>query len=300
MHEENKKFNVVGIGEILWDLLPTGKKLGGAPANFAFNANSLGANGIIVSSIGDDPDGNEILSELGSMQLSKKYIQTDYVHPTGTVDVFLDNQGKPDYVIHQNVAWDNILEDDNLISLTQKTHAVCFGSLAQRSKVSRETIQSFIRKLSEDSIKIFDINLRQNYYNRSLIDFNLQLANCLKLNDEELNILVGQLKFQGDEDIIIQKLIDMYELNYIILTKGDKGSNIYSRGKTSHLKPSEINVVDTIGAGDAFTAAFIVGLLNHQPLNRIHHLANNLASFICTKKGATPSIPKVITEEFNT
>jgi len=187
------KFTVVGIGEILWDMLPSGKKLGGAVTNFAYHASVLGANAYVVSSVGADEPGREIITKVGELGLSDQYIQLDTSHPTGTVDVTLDANGIPSYVIHENVAWDYIEFTEDCLELAKKADAICFGSLAQRAETSRNTIigflESTIKEKNDRCLKVFDINLRQNFYNKEIIHQSLQYANVLKLNEEESKVV---------------------------------------------------------------------------------------------------------------
>jgi fructokinase len=280
----------VGIGEILWDLLPTGKILGGAPANFAFHLNSLGIKSFPVSAVGSDDLGNEILGSLKHKSLSTDYIQINSDFSTGTVDVKLDETGKPVYIIHQNVAWDNIVFNDMLEELASKCNAVCFGSLAQRNDASRKTIFEFLSKTSDKAIKVFDINLRQEYYSEQIIRTCLNSANILKLNDDELDVVADLMGYKGEEGELLAKIQNDFNLDSISYTKGDKGSMLILRDKTSFQEPEKVDIVDTVGAGDAFTAGLVYGLLNDLELDKIHQIANGLATFVCTKKGATPAI----------
>jgi fructokinase len=279
---------IAGLGEILWDMLPEGKQLGGAPANFAYHCQSLGAESYIVSSIGNDISGHEIINKLQNIGLSSEYIQKDNEHPTGTVDVKLDAQGKPEYVINENVAWDFIKKSDQILDLAAKCDAVCFGTLAQRSAVSQQTIQYFLNSTRKNCLRILDINLRQLYFNKDVIEQSLGLANCLKLNDEELPVVAKILNINGSNNKIVESLRFKYNLELIAVTKGDKGSNLYSSESDSKLKTPKIKVLDTVGAGDAFTAVLALGWLQNVPLEKIHSKATELAAFVCTKKGATP------------
>lgn len=286
----NKEMIAVGLGEILWDLLPAGKVLGGAPANFAFQLNSLGIISYPVSAVGDDDLGDEIINSLESNSLSTEFIQKNSSYPTGTVVVDLDESGKPVYTIHQNVAWDNIEFENKLGELAAKCDAVCFGSLAQRSWTSRKTIIEYLSKTSENSIKVFDINLRQKYYSEEIINICLKSATILKLNDDELTVISDMLGYSGEEEYMLSKIQNDFSLDIISYTKGGNGSLLILPDKSSFQEPEKVEVVDTVGAGDAFTAGLVYGLLNELDLEHTHKIANRLATFVCSKKGATPKL----------
>ncbi|NOQ35254.1 MAG: carbohydrate kinase, partial [Methylococcaceae bacterium] len=279
--------HVIGLGEILWDLLPDGKKLGGAPANFAYHAHAISSNKVeayIASAIGNDALGREIQAQLNDLGVNQDYLAIDEQHKTGTVTVTVDNQGQPDYCIDKNVAWDFIPSISK--SLINKADAVCFGSLAQRSPVSVQTILNFLDGLPENTLRIFDINLRQQFYNVEVIDESLKRANVFKINDEELQIIAQLFKLSGDENTLLAKLSEQYQLKLCILTKGDKGSVLYTVEQTSIHQGFKVVVKDTVGAGDAFTAAVVIGLLNDFELDYMHDCANRLAAFVCASFGA--------------
>ncbi len=291
--KEEKKPLVVGIGEILWDILPSGKKLGGAPANFAYHAGELGCEAYIISSVGNDKLGNEILDILNTLGLSSRYIQIDECHPTGTVEVQLDNNGIPSYIIHENVAWDYIKVNEKCLELMKNADAVCFGSLSQRSETSREAILKLLNNTNNNCIKIFDINLRQNFYNREIIINSLAHANVLKLNELELSIVSDLLGVNGGEESEkLRKLQKKYSLRLIALTKGDCGSILFNGERISKHPGFKVEVLDTVGAGDAFTAAVTVGLIKKWDLDTINDFANKLGGYVCTQQGATPKIPE--------
>ena len=281
---------VVGLGEILWDMFPSGKVLGGAPANFAYQINSLGIIGLPISSVGSDMLGKEIVKLLSEKSLSTELIQINPNYSTGTVEVTLDDAGVPTYIIKQNVAWDNIAYTSELKNAAVKCHAVCFGSLAQRSEISRNTIMKFLSETSKDCIKVFDINLRQNYYSDSIIIESLQDATALKLNDEELEIIKDILGIYGSVESLISQIMDSYQIEQIALTMGGKGSYLYFPSEESFKEPEKITIVDTVGAGDAFTAGLVYGMLNELSVEKTHEIANNLASFVCSMAGATPTL----------
>ena len=287
-----KTYTIVGLGEILWDMLPAGKQLGGAPANFAYHAQALGAEGVVVSCIGDDDLGREILSQLDGLGLDCQYIAVDKANRTGTVTVKLDANGVPDFTIHENVAWDFIPLSAPLLELAARADAVCFGSLCQRSDVSRDTVRRFLEKTKPDCLRIFDINIRQSYYSKDIIGAMLDTSNVLKLNDDELPLVGELLDIKGSESEILAELAARYGLRLIVLTKGADGSRLYGPDGDSESKgvPPE-KIADTVGAGDAFTAAVAVGLLNGNGLEQINAHANRVASFVCSQHGATPKLP---------
>ncbi len=291
MIKNERKFIMVGLGEILWDVLPDGKQLGGAPANFAYHAQALGGRGVVVSCIGNDELGKEILSSLDELQLQRQYVSVDNSHPTGTVTVKLDEDGKPDYIIHENVAWDFIPFNSSLSVLAAQTAAVCFGSLCQRSPVSRKTIRSFLAATGADCIRVLDINLRQSYFNREIINTMLELSNVLKLNDEELAVVANLLGITGSETDILSQLAERYALRLIALTRGASGSRLYAQGEDSNHQGFPAQIADTVGAGDSFTAAMTLELLNGKNLDTINKYANRVASFVCSQSGATPKLP---------
>ncbi len=284
----------VGVGEVLWDLLPSGRQLGGAPANFAYHAHALGAEGIAVSCVGDDDPGKEILDCLGSLSLDTEHIAIDGRHPTGTVSVEVDNAGVPSYRIQEDVAWDFIPESEAMSRLAGAADAVCFGSLAQRNPVSRATIRAFLRKTRPSALRIFDVNLRQDYYDREVIEASLRLANVLKLNEDELQLIAGLLALGGPTDELATDLSRRFDLSLVALTKGPHGSVLYERGRQSRHPGVSTEVVDTVGAGDAFTAALTLGIWRGLQLDRLSQVANRVAAYVCTQAGATPTMPEEI------
>jgi len=283
-------FTVVGIGELLWDMFPEGKKLGGAPANFAYHCKAFGLESFPVSCLGDDDLGRKILPVLESHDVDVSFVATDAEHPTGTVSVELDEDGKPEYIIHENVAWDHIPLTDELITLAGKTDAVCFGSLAQRSETSRQTIQKFLQATKPDCIKIYDINLRQHYYSGELIEKMLELSTVLKLNDEELPVVAEVMGISGDEKSLIEQIASRYSLDLVALTKGGNGSCLYHDGSFSEHDGYKAEIVDTVGAGDSFTAVLAAGLLLNYDLDKMNDLANKTAAYVCSQSGAMPKM----------
>lgn len=286
-----ESYTLVGLGEVLWDVLPGGKQLGGAPANFAYHAQALGGNGVVVSCIGDDDLGREILARLDDLGLDRRYVAIDQNHPAGTVTVELDAGGKPAYTIHENVAWDYIPYSSGLKELAGEVDAVCFGSLSQRSRVSRETIRQFLEVTKRDCLRLFDLNLRRSYFNREIIDSLLKLTDVLKLNDEELPVLAELFDVRGSETRLLNQLIERYALRLVALTRAERGSRLFTPGRDSNHPGFRTEIVDTVGAGDSFAAVLALGLLRGERLDRINEHANRVASFICSQNGATPILP---------
>jgi fructokinase len=283
---------LIGIGEILWDMLPGGKQLGGAPANFAYQADALGGRGVAVSRVGDDPLGHEILGRIQTLGLNARAIQIDPDHPTGTVDVRVDSAGVPQYVIHPNVAWDYLQIETPLLELARQADCVGFGSLAQRSAQTRATVYAFLEATRPDCLRIFDINLRQNYFSREVVHDLLSMSNALKLNDQELPVVAQLLGLGGDADGAIRELMNRYRLTLVALTRGSAGSRLYDADGAVFEHPGvEAQVVDTVGAGDAFTAALALGLLSNMPLDQINQRANQAAAYVCSQPGAMPAMP---------
>ncbi len=282
---------VIGIGEVLWDLLPKGKKLGGAPVNFAYHAHAIGAQGVVVSSVGSDDLGNEIRSALEKRRLETSFLQTHSKLPTGTVSVDLDSSGVPQYVINENVAWDAVNWEEDLTELARAADAVCFGTLAQRSFITRSTIHAFLQHTSDECLRIFDLNLRQSYYSPAIIEISLGFASILKLNEEEWPIVADAVKVSRQVPSGAQELLEKYELDLVAITRGSAGSILVTADGIDEQPAADVKVVDTVGAGDAFTAALTVGLLRGLSLGEAHIRATRLAGFVCTQHGATPSIP---------
>jgi fructokinase len=281
---------VVGIGEMLWDVFPEGKKLGGAPLNFSHHCGQLGASAHPVSAVGADADGAEIRQILASKNLPDAQVQTDTAHPTGRVNVTLQN-GKPTYEILAEVAWDYIRFDQNLRDLASRADAVCFGSLAQRSPVSCTTIQAFLEAMRPEALRIFDVNLRQNFYSKEILETSLRHANIFKLSDEELPTLARFFDLTGQVLNQLQALRGMFDLRLVAYTRGGEGSLLVTANETSDHPGIPTEVVDTVGAGDSFTATLCMGLLQNLPLAEINRRACQVASFVCSQSGATPQLP---------
>ena len=283
---------IVGLGEALWDVLPEGKKLGGAPANFAYHTRQFGFNSVAVSAVGEDKLGDETLAALDEKGLEYDMARVPY--PTGTVQVTLDEDGIPTYDIRENVAWDNIPFTPELEELARNCRAVCFGSLAQRNVVSRETIHKFLDAMPSGGgrLKIFDINLRQNFYTKEVLCDSLRRCNVLKINDEELVIIGRMFDYPGlDMRNKCWLILGKYNLDMLVLTCGTNGSYVFTPGNVSFQETPRVEVADTVGAGDSFTGAFCSGILSGMPVAEAHKLAVDVSAYVCTQSGAMPVLP---------
>lgn len=283
---------VVGMGEALWDVLPEGKKIGGAPANFAYHVSQFGLPSCVVSAIGDDALGKEIIENFTSKGLDQLIAEVPY--PTGTVQVEIDQTGIPLYDIKENVAWDNIPYTEHLDALAKRTKAVCFGSLAQRNVVSRNTINHFLDTMpkDDDSLIVFDVNLRQGFYNKEILCKSMQNCNILKINDEELITVSRMFGYPGiDLQDKCWILLGKYNLKMLILTCGINGSYVFTPGNVSFQPTPKVEVADTVGAGDSFTAAFIASILKGKSVTEAHSIAVKTSAYVCTQKGAMPILP---------
>lgn len=283
---------VVGMGEALWDVLPEGKKIGGAPANFAYHVSQFGLPSCVVSAIGDDALGKEIIENFTSKGLDQLIAEVPY--PTGTVQVEIDQTGIPLYDIKENVAWDNIPYTEHLDALAKRTKAVCFGSLAQRNVVSRNTINHFLDTMpkDDDSLIVFDVNLRQGFYNKEILCKSMQNCNILKINDEELITVSRMFGYPGiDLQDKCWILLGKYNLKMLILTCGINGSYVFTPSNVSFQPTPKVEVADTVGAGDSFTAAFIASILKGKSVTEAHSIAVKTSAYVCTQKGAMPILP---------
>ena len=286
---------VIGMGEALWDCLPEGRKIGGAPANFAYHAAQFGLQSVAVSAVGHDALGQEILDTFSQKGLSYYLPQVSF--PTGTVQVTLDEQGVPQYDICENVAWDNIPYTDELDALARQTRAVCFGSLAQRNEVSRKTIRRFLTTMPQtgDTLRVFDINLRQHFYSKDILEESFRLCNVLKINDEELVIVHRMFGYEGlHEEDTCKKLISDFGLKLLILTCGTNGSYVFDKDAVSFMPTPKVKVADTVGAGDSFTGSFVAQLLLGKTVREAHETAVRVSAFVCTQNGAMPQLPEEV------
>jgi fructokinase len=289
---ETTKRYVVGLGEALWDVLPEGKKLGGAPANFAYHAGQfLGQdNTIAISALGEDELAEETIQSLKEHGLN--YLMPRVPFPTGTVQVTLDAEGIPTYDIKEDVAWDNIPYTPEMAEIAKNCRALCFGSLAQRHTTSWNTIRQFLDDTPEDCVKIFDINLRQQFYSKAVIEESLKRCNILKINDEELVVLKRMYGFEElDMRGICEKILAEYGLKMLVLTCGTNGSYVFAPGLTSFQDTPKVTVADTVGAGDSFTGSFCAAILSGKPMEEAHKIAVEVSAFVCTQNGAMPILP---------
>lgn len=286
---------IVGFGEALWDMLPDGKQIGGAPANFAYHATQCGLNGWVVSAIGEDALGLEIVENFQAKGLD--FILDTVEYPTGTVVVSLNGEGMPIYEIKESVAWDNIPLTPELLELAGRTRAVCFGSLAQRCPVSRKALHAFLNAMPQDEsrFRVFDINLRQNFYGREVIQESLERCNVLKINDEELVRISRMFDYAGtDLKKKCWRILEEYDLKMLVLTCGVNGSYVFADGEVSFLPTPKIDVVDTVGAGDSFSATFVSSIINGCSIPQAHMNAVEVSAFVCTQQGAMPTLPPAL------
>lgn len=285
------------MGEALWDVLPEGKKIGGAPANFAYHISQFGLDSCVVSAVGDDALGAEIVENFDKKDL--KHLIATVPYPTGTVQVEIDQAGIPQYEIKENVAWDNIPYTAHLENLAGRTRAVCFGSLAQRNVVSRSTINRFLDAMphDDDNLIVFDVNLRQGFYNKEILCNSMSRCNILKINDEELVTVSRMFGYPGiDLQDKCWILLGKYNLKMLILTCGINGSYVFTPGNVSFVETPKVEVADTVGAGDSFTAAFIASILKGKTIPEAHKTAVEVSAFVCTQNGAMPKLPSRFTD----
>lgn len=289
---------ISSIGEILWDVFPSGPRFGGAPANFACTTAGLAAESVnvqMVSAVGDDQRGAKAVEVLASHRVESAEVSR-LPFPTGEVLITLDDGGSASYEFAANCAWDNLPWTESLQQLAQRTDVVCFGTLGQRDPVSRDTIQRFLRATSPSCLRVFDVNLRAPFYTEAVIRESLQLATVLKLNDEELPLLAKLYGLTGTDDQQMGQLAATCELDVIALTRGAAGATLFCGGTFSKCGGLEIEVNDTVGAGDAYTASLVLGLLRKMPADEINRHACEVAAFVCTQSGATPMIPEEFRE----
>lgn len=303
-------FNIIGVGEVLWDLLQTGSQLGGAPANFAYHAHALGAQAYVITRVGSDDHGREIVRRFRDMGVKPDAIQIDERSPTGTATVTLSGAGLAHFTIQENVAWDFLAPNGDAVALAAQADAICFGSLAQRSDVSRNTIQKLVKAVPSKALRVFDINLRQQFYSQEVVERSLQLANVLKLNDDELPTVAEMFGLHGSTENQIRQLAQAFDLHLVALTRGSNGSLLYETqsnaaqaaqandGRWSDCGSRAVRVVDTVGAGDSFTAALVLGLLCKMDLDEINEIANDVARHVCSHAGATPTLPVEFANRF--
>lgn len=282
---------ILGLGEVLWDVFPDGETFGGAPANFACHCRSLGADAAVVSAVGDDERGRRAVAFLKEHGVDPSHIQVLPNAPTGAVLVHLDTEGKAEYQFLNDTAWDRIAWTSALADAASRADALCFGTLGQRSAHSRATIERFLRATRSDCLRVFDINLRQHFHSPELVRASLKAANVLKVNDEELPVMADWFALPGKPEQQLEALLDRFPLDLAILTCGPRGAWMISREESNFASPPPVDVVSTVGAGDAFTAAVVMGLLVKRPLDEINRRANAIAAYVCTQQGAVPPLP---------
>ena len=283
-------FIAIGLGEVLWDVLPDRRTLGGAPANFAYHAGALGAVGVPLSRVGDDELGRETLAELARHGLPTDHVSLDPAHPTGTVLAELDAHGAATYTFPDNVAWDFLAPTRADLALAARADAVCFGTLAQRSPAARQGVLAVLRAATR-ALRIYDVNLRQHFYDSARIRASLHFADVLKINDAELKVLTDIFCLPNTEHAALKTLLQRYDLRLAVLTRGEHGSLVVSPRETSDLPGQPTPIADTIGAGDAFTAALTLALLHNWPIPELHDYAARVAAHVCAHLGAMPEVP---------
>ena len=284
---------IAGLGEILWDVFPEGPRFGGAPANFSCNVAGLAgkrAEVIIVSGIGTDAPGTEALTRLQSHGVQTAYVQQSQFQ-TGRVEVLINDTGDASYEFADNTAWDNLEWSDSLKQTARRTAAVCFGTLGQRASASRDVIRKYVAATRPGSLRVFDINLRAPFWTADVVLESLPLANVLKCNEEELPVLGRLLNLQGTTASILDQIGRQFDYQVIALTRGPRGSVLWTPNAIDHIDGMKVNVADTVGAGDAFTAAIVLGILEKRPLDQVHRHAAEVAAYVCSQTGATPHLP---------
>lgn len=291
MQDPVKKFSVAGVGELLWDMLPGGRQPGGAPANFAYHAGALGARAMVVSAVGADDAGQALRSAIRAMGVDDTGVSEDASHPTGVVEVALDGEGRPVYTIAADRAWDYWRMTPALEQAAGALDAVCFGTLGQRHPVARAAIRGFIQAVPPHCRRVFDINLRGRFYDREVLDASLRMADILKISDEELPAAARLLDLPAAPADRMRVLFERYPLELLVLTRGPHGSLLAERRRQDEHPGCPVAVADTVGAGDAFTAAVVMGRLNGRPLPEINRRANCLAAYVCSQPGAAPPHP---------
>jgi fructokinase len=285
-----KPATIVGLGEVLWDLLPSGKQLGGAPANFAYMANVLGDRGVVASRVGADALGREARDAMDTLGITTCYVEEDAFRPTGTVEVRVDAAGQPEFTIAESVAWDALEWTPQWAELASKADVLCYGSLAQRAPASRATIRRFLEAAPLATLRVYDVNLRHTFFTKDVLHESLQLAHVVKLNDQELPRIADLLALGGSTyEERAQRLLQAYHLRLVCITRGDRGSLLLADGKSASHPGFKIKVADAVGAGDAFTACLAHNFLRGAPLDQINEEANRLAAWVATQVGATPS-----------
>jgi fructokinase len=289
---------ILGIGELLWDMLPSGPRLGGAPANFASHASALGADAAVISRVGADEEGRKLLTALQELGVSIEGVTMDPDHTTGTVEVSLGTDGQPEFTIHENVAWDYLCANPALLAMASSADAVCFGSLGQRNPAARDAIRELVAATPANALRVFDANLRQRFFTREILMDSLALANVFKLSDSELPVIAEILDIGGDVRQQLEQFLTIHQLKAIVYTRGARGS-ILTDGEIWCDHPGIVtDVKDTIGAGDSFTCAVTMGMLAGWPLEWISETATEIAAYVCSQHGAVPQLPDHLRQRF--
>lgn len=289
-----KQFTIAGIGELLWDVLPDVEVIGGAPVNFAYHVTALGGKGIPITTIGRDARGEKALAELKKRGVDIAAISISDEFVTGYVAATVDEEGKASYLFPEELAWDHLVVNEYADTLRRRLDAVCFGSLAQRSEHSRRVIYGYLDRLRPETVKVFDINLRQDFYSLQVIESSLLRTDILKLNEEELPVLIRLLGVKESRDKWLSALIKKYDLKMAILSRGESGSLLLTPDNSSEHPGIVTHVEDTIGAGDSFTAAATIGYLQGLALGDINEQANRVAAYVCSQRGGMPQMPDIL------
>ena len=280
---------VVGLGELIWDLLPGGRTLGGAPSNFAHHARLLGDRAVVASRVGEDELGREALGRLARAGVAADYVQTDPEHPTGTVAVEIDAGGEARFTVNPGSAWDYIELTPRWAELARVADAVCFGTLGQRHPRARSTIHGFLALTRPDSLRLFDVNLRHSFFTAEMLAASLRLASVVKFNSDELSAAAGMLGLRASREAELSRLlIDSYGLDLVAITRGAGGSLLVSGDEAVEHHGYSVRVADTIGCGDAFAAALAHCLLDGLSLDEAGAAANRMGAWVATRAGATP------------
>ncbi len=282
---------VVGLGELIWDMLPEGKQLGGAPTNFAYVSRLLGHPSIVASRVGNDGLGREALERLRHMEINTRYLQLDESHPTGTVGVEVDERGEALFAMNEDSAWDYLEWTEGWKELAARTDAVCFGTLGQREPQAREIIIRFLERTRREALRVFDVNLRHSFFTTEMLKRSLGLATIVKLNSVEVHTVARMLRLEAvDEETLSRRLLDSHQIELVAITRGEQGSLLVTKEEVAAHPGFRVRIADTIGAGDAFTAALVHFYLSHAPLKVISEAANRMGSWIATQAGATPHV----------
>jgi len=286
----NQRYKIVGLGEILWDMLPDGKQLGGAPANFAYISALLGDEGVVASRVGRDSLGNGAVAQLAALGVTTGFVQSDTVHPTGTVQVEVDHAGQPKFEIAEGVAWDFLEWTPDWQKLAAQADAICFGSLAQRAATSRATIRKFLGATQKGAVRVFDVNLRQAFFSQEVLVESMKVADIVKLNHEELPRIMQVFGLEHrDEIAAADSLMELHHLKLICVTRGCRGSLLIRQQGLNEHPGYRIRVADAIGAGDAFTAGLVHEYLRGSSLPEMNETANRVGAWVASRVGAMPS-----------